>query len=154
LSAGALKALAVLLLTAAIGCTVSTLVGETPDAGGGNVCDSTCSCSTDGGCDYVCAPQLCPLGCSVDTCRQVCDGGVCGLSCELNAPCNPSCSTPLLQLQCTPSSEHIDCQVTCDAPTPWTHSCRGGACTVSCGTAGPATVCDGGVATCSASCPP
>jgi hypothetical protein len=160
LSGRAPRALVPLLLSVALGCTVSTVVGLTQgsdneDAGDdGGVCDTgTCTCPALGPCNYLCEPETCPLSCSVDSCDQRCDGGVCFLSCELNTPCSPICTTPLLQLQCIPSSEHIDCQVVCDAPTPWTLDCKGGGCTVGCGVERPATVCDGGVATCSASCP-
>jgi hypothetical protein len=58
-------------------------------------------------------------------------------------------------MQCTPTApETVDCQMSCEPLETCAADCHGGTCTVACGNLEPATACDGGVYSCSGTCPP
>lgn len=159
---GVLFAACVLVLSLA--CTVDELVGSNALADGGSdggpFDGGTPICpGTGADCTPVCGEQVCHAGCTgIHDCVITCAGTSCSFSCQRpeGLTCAPSCdpATPCT-MSCTPAGEEaIDCVMDCNPQQTCAADCHGGTCTVACGQLEPATACDGGVYSCSGSCPP
>ena len=156
------------VLALAMACTVDELVGSNALADGGSDGGLDGGPPFDGGtpicpgtgssCTQTCGDQVCHVGCTgLHDCSITCSGTSCSFSCERpeGLTCAPSCEPGPCSMQCTPSgSEGVDCQMTCEPLQECAADCHGDTCTVACGHLDPATVCDGGVYSCSGTCPP
>ena len=151
----ALAGAAGVLTAALLGCTVDQLVGLSQDLDAGpEICADSCTCPAGQSCDFVCGAQTCTSGCqNMSDCSRFSDGGSYGFRCEAHPPCAPACTAGPCAITCDYGNENVNCQVTCNPTDTCVVSCRGGGCTVVCGSVHPATACgDGGVYSCS-TCP-
>jgi hypothetical protein len=144
-------------------CTVDELVGSNSLADGGSdggFDGGTPICpGTDGTCTPTCGDQVCHAGCTgIHDCLISCSGTSCSFHCERpeGLTCSPTCAPAApCTMQCTPAGEEaIDCVMQCEPLQTCAADCHNGTCTVACGQLEPATACDGGVYSCSGTCPP
>ena len=149
---GGAAVLATAILALGMACTVDEVVGSNSVFDAGTpICPGTGS-----GCSPVCGSQVCHVGCAgLTDCLTSCSGDSCSFSCEgQGQTCTPSCEPGPCTLSCTPNGEQIDCTVTCSPVQSCAADCHQGTCTVACGQLQAATICDGGVYSCSGGCPP
>jgi hypothetical protein len=149
----------------ALACTVDEVIGSNarvdggsdggpPFDGGTPICPGT---GID--CTPVCGDQVCHVGCTgIHDCLITCSGTSCSFHCERpgGLTCTPTCAPAVpCTMHCTPAGEEgIDCVMDCNPLQTCAADCHGGTCTVACGQLEPATACDGGVYSCSGTCPP
>ena len=163
MKAGAIVAACALAL--ALACTVDELVGSNSVADGGHdggppFDGGTPICpGTGADCSPTCGDQVCRAGCTgLHDCVISCSGTSCSFQCQHpeGVSCVPSCAPAQpCTMNCTPvGEEEVDCVMDCAPLQTCAADCHGGTCTVACGQLEPATVCDGGVYSCSGTCPP
>lgn len=147
--------LTALVLGLAVACTVDEVVGSNGVTDGGT---AVCPGTSPGICDPapVCGGQICRVSCTdLQDCVTTCSGTSCTFQCERSVQtCTPSCDPGACSMSCVPNGEQIVCTLSCNPQQTCAADCHNGTCTVACGDLKPATTCDGGVYSCSGSCPP